>query len=68
MKKFTLPLAVVMVFLIIALGFMGVPPWLAVLVGMIIIARPFIILAVKADRMLGIHFSRKHGLPKVEVI
>jgi hypothetical protein len=69
LRKLSIILVLVMSLTIYTLTFMGVPPWLAVLVGMIILCVPIIIVGAKVDRMLGIpEFKRIHGIPKIEGI
>lgn len=65
LRKLSYPLALVMILLILTLGFMGVPPWLAVPIGMIAIIVPVLIVGVRIDRKLGIQdFKRIHGTSK----
>ena len=69
LKKMEYLMTIVLAIIALALSLLGLNPFMAAMIAILVIVVPIFIVSMKLDRLLGIRtFSRIHGVPKSEMI
>jgi len=69
LKKMEYLMTIVLAIIALALSLLGLNPFIATIIAILIIVVPIFIVSMKLDRLLGIRtFGRVYGVPKSEII